>query len=97
MSRIHFGLGVLVGCLMLHPGVRAQQALPESPLERQLRQDKSAYYTQIEYQRCRSDIIELLAKAEPLEKRLKEVEDENRKLREELDAVKAQKPAGQAG
>src|SRR5262245_8376913 len=97
MSRIHFALGALAACLMLHPGVQAQQTPPEPQSQVQLRQDKSAYYTQIEYQRCRSDIVELLAKAEPLEKRIRELEDENRKMREELDAVKTQKPAGQAG
>ena len=90
MSRIHFALGALVWGLSLLP-VQAQQAIPESQLDRQLRQDKSAYYTQIEYQRCRSDIVELLAKAEPLEKRIKELEEQLTKFREERDALKAEK------
>jgi len=97
MSRYHFALGALAVGLLVHPGVQAQQVPSDPQAQAQLRQDKSAYYTQIEYQRCRSDIIELLAKAEPLEKRIRELEDENRKMREELDAVKNQKPAGQAG
>ena len=90
MSCIHFALGALVWGLSLLP-VQAQQTVPESQLDRQLRQDKSAYYTQIEYQRCRSDIVELLAKAEPLEKRIRELEEQLTKLREERDALKAEK------
>jgi dynactin complex subunit len=65
------------------------QDVPSAPPDRQAQQQKSAYYTQIEYQRCRSDIVELLVKAEPLEKRIKELEDEVRKLTEDLTTLRS--------
>ena len=87
MRRRWVVLGVL-GTSALSAPLWAQD-VPSVPLERQLRQEKTAYYAQIEYQRCRSDIVELLVKAEPLEKRIKELEDEVRKLTEDLTALRS--------
>ena len=87
MRRRWVVLGVL-GTSALSASLWAQD-VPSVPPERQLRQEKTAYYAQIEYQRCRSDIVELLVKAEPLEKRIKELEETVRTLTEELSALRS--------
>jgi phosphohistidine phosphatase SixA len=86
MKRGWFILGALL-VWMCTPPLRAQQT-PEGLQAQLLQQQKAAYYAQVEYQRCRSDVIELLAKSEPIEQRAKALEAEVQKLTEELTAVK---------
>jgi predicted nucleic acid-binding Zn-ribbon protein len=86
MRRPWFVLGFLV-TWTLSGSLWAQDSVSDGA--RQAQQQKAAYYTQVEYQRCRSDIVELLVKAEPLEKRIKELEDEVRKLTEELTTLRS--------
>jgi septal ring factor EnvC (AmiA/AmiB activator) len=85
MRRPWFVVGLLLTWPLVVP-LPAQHAT-DLPTQR-VQQQKSAYYTQVEYQRCRSDIIELLVKAEPLEARIKELEAEVQKLTDALRAVK---------
>jgi uncharacterized small protein (DUF1192 family) len=85
MRRPWFVLGLLLTWTLVLP-LRAQQVPPDG--QKQAQQQKSAYYTQIEYQRCRSDIIELLVKAEPLEQRIKDLEAEVQRLTDDLKAAR---------
>ena len=82
MRRPWFVVGVLV-TWGAFGSLGAQPVKPDSKAE-QDRQQKSAYYTQIEYQRCRSDVLELLAKGDATEQRVVELEAEVRKLTDEL-------------
>ena len=72
------------------------QPVTADPQALLLQQQKAAYYTQVEYQRCRSDAVELLVKAEGLEHRVKGLEADVQKLTSELDTLRARanaKPA----
>jgi hypothetical protein len=86
MQKVWLVGGVVLGLLVSLP-VWAQQAPPETG--KQLATAlKAQQYTQIEYQRCRSDLLELWVKGDAAEQRAKELEDEVRKLTEELTTLK---------
>lgn len=86
MRRPWFVVGVLVTWVAL--GSLGAQPVKPDPKAEQDRQQKAAYYTQIEYQRCRSDVLELLAKGDAAEQRVKELEEDVRKLTDELTALR---------
>ena len=87
MIRRAFLLGAFLGWTFTLPAWAQQPPVPQS--DPQVRQQKSIYYTQIEYQRCRSDVVELLEKSDGTEKRVKDLEEEVRKLTDELMTVRA--------
>jgi hypothetical protein len=82
-----FILGAILGWLFSIPAW-AQQAPPD-PQRRQ----KEMQYTQIEYQRCRSDLFEIWEKGDVAEKRAKDLEEEVRKLTEELATLRGKADA----
>jgi hypothetical protein len=83
----------IVLLLCTFPWLALAQPAPEAPSPQLTQQQKSAYYTQIEYQRCRGDVIELLSKTEGIEKRARELEAEVAKLTEELATLRGKADA----
>ena len=82
-----WSLGVVLLGLGTVP-VWGQQAppAPQAPSERR---QKDLQYTQMEYQRCRADLLELWVKGEVFEQRAKELDEALRKATEELTTLRA--------
>ena len=70
-----------------------QQASPSPTVEYTPAMQKSNQYLQIEYQRCRQDLIEIWQKVDAAEKRAAELTDQVQKLTEALQAVKEKESA----
>jgi hypothetical protein len=91
MQKVWVVGGVALGLMMSLP-VWAQQAPPETG--KQLATAlKAQQYTQIEYQRCRSDLLDLWLKGDAAEQRAKDLEEEVRKLTEELATLRGKADA----
>jgi hypothetical protein len=82
---------VLLLCTL--PWLAVSQPAPEAPSPQLTQQQKSSYYTQIEYQRCRQDVIELLTKTDAIEKRARELEADVAKMTEELATLRGKADA----
>lgn len=70
------------------PSLWAQPAAPD-PQAVVAQQQKSLQYLRIEYERCRTDVVDIWTRNDTAEKRARELEEELRKAQEELTTLRS--------
>jgi len=78
------------------PPLWAQQPAPPTPQQLAAQEKKAYQYLRIEYERCRNDVSDIWVKGDAMEQRAKDLEEEVRKLTDELTELRgkaSEKPA----
>jgi septal ring factor EnvC (AmiA/AmiB activator) len=96
LRRLLVPLGGSLVCAALSWAQPATSPVPpEQPPQQVLQQQKLQQYLRIEYERCRQDLAEIWVKGDAVEQRAKELEEELRKVTDELMVLKEKRSATQ--